>query len=85
MENVFQSWEFEETPISTRQPFEKLDFVLKWGLNDTYDEQVKRIGYTLTFKANNILDSKVEARQGDETVYSFSPGRSYSLSFSMKY
>jgi outer membrane receptor protein involved in Fe transport len=67
-------------------PFKKLDFVVKWRLNDTYDEQVKRIGYSLNFKALNILDSTVETRQGDVVVVeTYKPGRSFTLSFSMKY
>lgn len=72
-------------PDVYEQPFEKLDFVMKWGLNDTYDEQKKKIGYTLTFKANNLLDSDITMKQGDVVSFSRSPGRSYSLSFSMKF
>lgn len=66
-------------------PFRKLDFVVKWRLNDTYDEQVKKIGYSLDFKVTNILDSRVETRQGDVVVETFKPGRGISLSFSAKY
>jgi len=66
-------------------PFRKLDFVVKWRLNDTYDEQVKKIGYSMDFKVTNILDSKLETRQGDVVAKTYKPGRSYSLSVSMKY
>lgn len=72
-------------PDIYEQPFKRLDFVLKWGLNDTYDEQVKKIGYTVTFKAKNLLDSSRETTQQDKVVERYDPGRSYSLSFSMKY
>ncbi len=72
-------------PDVYEQPFHKLDFVVKWGLNDTYDEQVKRIGYNITFKAINLLDSEVKMKQGDKTSMRFFPGRSYSLYFSMKF
>ncbi|MCG8610280.1 MAG: TonB-dependent receptor plug domain-containing protein [Pseudomonadales bacterium] len=72
-------------PDIYEQPFHRLDFVLKWGLNDTYDEQEKRIGYTLTFKVKNLLDSEIEEMQGEETTTSIKPGREYSLTFSMKY
>ena len=66
-------------------PFEKLDFVMKWRLNDTYDEQVKKIGYSLGLKMENILDSKKEVRQGDVVYETYKPVRSINLSFSMKY
>ena len=72
-------------PDIYEQPFEKLDFVVKWGLNDTYDDQRKKIGYTLSFKAENLLDSEIEDTQNGATVYRESPGRSYSLSLSLKY
>jgi outer membrane receptor protein involved in Fe transport len=75
----------EGNPDIYEQPFKKLDFVVKWGLNDTYDEQVKRIGYNLTFKAENLLDSDIVMTQGDKVSFSSSPGKSYSLSFSMKF
>ncbi|MDX1812042.1 MAG: hypothetical protein R3240_08850, partial [Gammaproteobacteria bacterium] len=66
-------------------PFKKLDFVVKWRLNDTYDEQVKKIGYNVDFKITNILDSTKETRQGDALLKSKKPGRVFTLSFSMKY
>lgn len=72
-------------PDVVEEPFKKLDFVLKWGLNDTYDEQEKKIGYNLSFKATNLLDSEVRMTQGNVDVFRFKPGRSYSLSFSMKF
>ena len=72
-------------PDYYEHPFRKLDFVVKWRLNDTYDEQVKKIGYSLDFKATNILNSNVETRQGDVVVETYKPGRSFSLTFSMKY
>jgi hypothetical protein len=72
-------------PDYYEQSFSKLDFVVKWQVNDTYDEQVKKIGYSIGFKASNILDSSREVRQGDLVVESYDPGRSFNLSFSMKY
>lgn len=73
------------SPDYYEYPFKKLDFVVKWRLNDTYDEQIKKIGFNLDFKFSNLLDSNVEIHQGDEIVESYKPGRSLSLSFSMKY
>lgn len=72
-------------PDVYQQPFKKLDFVLKWGLNDTHDEQRKKIGYTLSFKAKNLLNSEVVAKQGDQISLRGEPGRSYSLSLSAKF
>jgi len=72
-------------PDIYEQPHKKLDFVVKWGLNDTYDEQVKKIGYTLSFKAGNLLDSDVIMTQGNEVSLRSSPGASYSLGLSMKF
>lgn len=66
-------------------PFSKLDFVVKWRINDTYDEQVKKIGYNLDFKIGNILNSSVVSQQGDKLVESYKPGTDVSFSFSMKY
>jgi outer membrane receptor for Fe3+-dicitrate len=67
------------------EPFHQLDFVAKWGLNDSYDEQRKKIAYTLGFKVQNILGSTREETQGGLLVRSYDPGRSYGISFSMKY
>ncbi|MFT6903557.1 MAG: outer membrane receptor protein involved in Fe transport [Oleiphilaceae bacterium] len=75
----------EGNPDVYEQPFERLDFVVKWGLNDTHDVQVKKIGYTISFKAKNLLDTERVETQGNKTVRVERPGRSYSLSFSMKY
>jgi hypothetical protein len=72
-------------PDIYEQPFHKLDFVVKWGLNDTYDDQVKKIGYQMSFKAENILDSELERKEGDKITESRSIGRSFSLGFSMKF
>ena len=72
-------------PDYIEQPFAKLDFVMKWRLNDTYDEQVKKIGYSLGFKVENILDSTSEITQGDVVAETFKPGTEYSLTFSVKY
>jgi len=66
-------------------PFAKLDFVVKWRLNDTYDEQVKKVGYNLDFKVSNILDSTEKTKQGDALDELYKPGRTFTLSFSMKY
>lgn len=67
------------------QPFKKLDFVLKYKINDTYDISEKKIGYTLKFKISNLLDSEKKIMQGNSVVKSYKPGKSYNLSFSMKY
>ncbi len=72
-------------PDIYEEPFHKLDFVLKWGLNDTYDEQRKKLGYTLSFKAKNLLDSAVTMKQGGKTTQEYEPGRSFSLGLSVKY
>lgn len=72
-------------PDYYEQPFPKLDFVLKWQINDTYDFNVKKIGYALEFKASNLLDAKKEVRQGDEVIETTKPGREFSVSFSVKY
>ena len=66
-------------------PFRKLDFVVKWQLNDTYDEQVKKIGYSLGLKVTNILDSTAEVRQGNIVIQTYKPGLGFNLSFSAKY
>jgi hypothetical protein len=75
----------EGNPDIYEQPFKRLDFVVNWSLNDTYDEQEKKIGYALSFKAKNLLDSEREETQGGRTARIERPGRSYSLSFSMTY
>ena len=58
---------------------------MKWGLNDTYDDQEKKIGYAVSLKLKNLLDSSVEKTQGEEVVETYKPGRSLSLGFSMKF
>jgi len=72
-------------PDYYEQAFAKLDFVVKWRLNDTYDEQVKKVGYSLGFKIENILDSRSEIRQGDTISETYKPGTEYNLTFSVKY
>lgn len=72
-------------PDTYEQPFHRLDFVVKWGLNDTYDEQEKKIGYEVSLKVKNILDSDLERTQGSDVVEKIKPGRSFTLGFSMKY
>lgn len=72
-------------PDIYEQPFHKLDFVVKWGLNDTYDVQKKKIGYTLSLKASNLLNSEVTMKQGTQTSMRYQPGRAFSISFSAKY
>jgi hypothetical protein len=66
-------------------PFKKLDFVLNWQLNDTYDVQIKKIGYSFGVKVTNILDSDVEVRQGDAVYETHKPGVGVDVSFSLKY
>lgn len=73
------------TPDVYEQPFHSLDFVVKWGLNDTYDDQEKRIGYGVSLKLKNLLDSEIEKLQGGETVELRKPGREIELGFSIKY
>lgn len=72
-------------PDIYEQPFGKLDFVVKWGLNDTYDDQSKKIGYQLSFKASNLLNDEVVFKQGENVTSRYKPGRFYTISFSMKY
>jgi hypothetical protein len=72
-------------PDIYEQPFHKLDFVVNWGLNDTYDDQVKKIGYQMSFKAENILDSDLERKEGDRITETRNIGRSFSIGFSMKF
>ena len=72
-------------PDYYEQPFAKLDFVVKWQINDSYDEQVKKVGYSLGFKAENILDSTSETTQGDLISETYKPGIKYTLTFSVKY
>ena len=72
-------------PDIYEQPFHRLDLVIKWGLNDTHDEQRKKIAYDLTFKAKNLLNSEFEEMQGNKVTYRDELGRFYSLSFSMKF
>jgi hypothetical protein len=67
------------------QPFQRLDFVVKWGLNDTYDEQEKKIGYTVSLKIKNLLDQDEETLQGGQVANLESPGRSATVGFSMKF
>ncbi|MEA2017947.1 MAG: TonB-dependent receptor, partial [Campylobacterota bacterium] len=50
------------------QPFKKLDFVVKYKLNDTYDLNEKKIGYTLKFKATNLLDDEATITHNDKIV-----------------
>lgn len=75
----------EGAPDYYEQPFAKLDFILKWQINDTYDEQVKKIGYSAGLKISNLLDSTLEVLQGKQIAETHKPGTSYNLSFSVKY
>lgn len=72
-------------PDLYEQPVELLDFVVKWAINDTYDEQRKKLGYTVSLKAKNLLDSEMVVKQGSEVSEVFRPGRSINLGFSLKY
>ncbi len=72
-------------PDTYEQPFHRLDFVVKWALNDTYDEQEKKIGLEVSLKLKNILDKDIERTQGSDVVEKYKPGRSLALGFSMKY
>jgi len=66
------------------QPFEKLDFVAKWKLNNTYEEN-STFTYAMKFKAENLLDSEAEITQAGNTTFHYKPGQKFSLSFSVKY
>jgi len=72
-------------PDIYEQPFHKLDFVVKWGINDTHDDQEKKVGYKVTFKIENILDSELERKEGDKVTELREIGRTYKLGFSMKF
>jgi len=66
-----------------QQPFAKLDFVAKYTISEKEDDDL--FGYSLRFKASNLLDSEVKYMQGDKTSTSFKPGRGFSLKFNIKY
>ena len=65
-----------------RQPFKKLDFVTKW---DLYQKEGSAWKYSMKFKAENILDSKMKFTQGDLTTSEFKPGRTFSIDFNIQY
>jgi len=65
------------------QPFAKLDFVLKYKISPKRDGDI--FGYSLRFKAENLLDSEIKFTQGNNTVGSTLPGTYYSLKFNIKY
>jgi hypothetical protein len=58
---------------------------MKWQLNDTYDINEKKVGYTLKFKATNLLDDTIQRTHLDEIVREEKPGQTYTLSLSIKY
>ena len=66
-----------------QQPFAKLDFVGKWKISPK--EEGDYFGYALRFKAENLLDSAMEFKQGDLTTAKTKPGRYYSLKFDINY
>lgn len=66
-------------------PYQSLDLVVKWRINDTYDEQRKKIAYGINFKATNLLDESVKYNQGNETIFEYKKGQTYNLQFSMGY
>jgi outer membrane receptor protein involved in Fe transport len=72
-------------PDYYEQPYKKMDFVLKWRLNDTYDLNEKKTGYTVSFKAQNLLDSEKKITQGSVVAKTYKPGMSYSFNFGVKY
>jgi TonB-dependent receptor len=72
-------------PDYYEKPYKKMDFVVKWQLNDSYDEQIKKVKWSLNFKAENLLDSKKTITQGSVISKEYSPGQSFSFSFSAKY
>ncbi|WP_345972255.1 carboxypeptidase-like regulatory domain-containing protein [Sulfurimonas diazotrophicus] len=66
------------------QPFAKLDFVTQWKLNNYFFKDSDLI-YSVKFKAKNLLDSKLEYKQGDLTTASTTPGQEFSLQFKIAY
>jgi len=72
-------------PDYYEKPFRKFDFVVKWQLNDSYDINIKKTKWVVKFKATNLLDSDVKITQGDVISKTYSPGKSYNLSLSVKY
>ncbi len=66
------------------QPFAKLDFVTQWKLNNYYLKD-SDFTYSIKFKAQNLLDSKIEYTQGDLTTATTKPGREFSLSLKIAY
>lgn len=65
------------------QPFSKLDFVTKWKLLDKNDGGF--FEYAIRFKAENLLDSELQYKQGENIVSRTKPGRYYSLKLDIKY
>ncbi|WP_428739144.1 TonB-dependent receptor domain-containing protein [Sulfurimonas sp.] len=65
------------------QPFSKLDFVTKWKLLEKDDGGF--FEYAIRFKAENLLDSELQFKQGDNVTTSTKPGRYYSLKLDIKY
>ncbi|MFT7860950.1 MAG: TonB-dependent receptor [Sulfurimonas sp.] len=65
------------------QPFAKLDFVTKWKILDKNDGGF--FEYAIRFKAENLLDSELEYKQGENITRSTKPGRYYSLKLDIKY
>lgn len=63
-------------PDSVEQPFASLDMNV-----DYYPFESTRV----RFKAQNLLDEKIEYKQGDTTIVEQTVGVSYSLSFKYSY
>jgi outer membrane receptor protein involved in Fe transport len=59
-----------QIPDTYEQPFGQLDFVASLALKNNW---------TLSFRARNLLDPKVEATQADEIVRSFKRGRNFAF------
>jgi TonB-dependent receptor len=58
------------------QPFQQLDFVGSQGLGK---------GFSIKFKAKNLLDDEVELTQGGQPYENWKPGREFTLSFRYKH
>ncbi|HAA55265.1 MAG TPA: hypothetical protein DCE42_10950 [Myxococcales bacterium] len=63
-------------PDTYEQPFHQLDFVFS---------QTLASGFSINFKAKNLLDLPARFTQGEETTFMVTKGRSFSLSLSYKF
>jgi len=66
----------QSAPDVYEEPYNQLDFVASQTLGS---------GFSLKFKAKNILDREVEYTQGDEVTETFYKGQDYSISLKWSY